>query len=222
MLFSDESSFQQFTVRKNHACQPMEERFNEKYTICTMKHFPTQITWGTMSANGTAGICFLKPGTTMNGVKYAELLKDKLPTHMAIHQLLNFMHDGAPCLQSKIVKQFLTKNHIKKLDWTGNNPDLNPIKNLWSKMKNLVSQKQQGSFLELVKIIKEVWVKKISEKYCESLTYIMPHQLQAVIDACGGDTKYLKCMYLYTVEPRHLYTICSRSLFELQVVQMAN
>ena len=51
-----------------------------------MKHTPTQTIWGAMSANGTAGIYFLKPGTTMNGAKYVELLKDKLPTHMAIHQ----------------------------------------------------------------------------------------------------------------------------------------
>ena len=69
-----------------------------------------------MSANGTAGIYFLKPGTTMNGAKHAELLKEKLPTHMAIHQSLIFMHDGAPFYQSKIVKQFLTENHIKILD----------------------------------------------------------------------------------------------------------
>ena len=92
-----------------------------------------------MSANGTADIYFLKPGTTTNGVKYAELLEDKLPTHMAIHHSLNFMHDGVPCLWSKIVKQFLTENHIKILDWPGNNPDLNPVENVWSKMKNLVS-----------------------------------------------------------------------------------
>ena len=49
--------------------------------------------WGAMSANSMAGIYFLKPGTTMNGAKYAELLKDKLPTHMKIHQSLIFMHD---------------------------------------------------------------------------------------------------------------------------------
>ena len=89
-----------------------------------------------MSANGMAGIYFLKPGTTMSGAKYAELLKDKLLTHMAIHQSLIFMHDGAPCHQSKIVKQFLTKNHIKILDGPRNSPDLNPIENLWSKMKD--------------------------------------------------------------------------------------
>ena len=68
-----------------------------------------------MSANRTAGIYFLKPGTTMNDAKHAELLKDKLRTHMAIHQSLIFMHDDAPCHQLKIVKQFLTENHIKIL-----------------------------------------------------------------------------------------------------------
>ena len=85
---------------------------------------------GATNANGTAGIYFLKPNTTRNGAKYAELLRDKLPTHMAIHQSLIFMRDGAPCHQPKIVKQYFTENHIKILDWPGNSPGLNPIKNL--------------------------------------------------------------------------------------------
>ena len=82
-----------------------------------------------MNANGMAGIYFLKPGTTIHGAKDAELLKDKLLTHMAIHQLLIFMHDSAPCHQLKILKQFLTENHIKILNWPGNSINLNPIKN---------------------------------------------------------------------------------------------
>ena len=53
-------------------------------------------------------------------------------------------------------------------------------------MKNLVSQKHTGSSSELVKVIKEVWVKEISGEHGESLIYSMPHQLQAVVDACGG------------------------------------
>ena len=78
----------------------------------------------------------------MDGAKYAEWLKHKLLTHMAIHQSLVFMYDVAPYHRSKIVTQFLTKNHIKILDWPENSPNLNPIKNLWSKVKNLISQKQ--------------------------------------------------------------------------------
>ena len=76
------------------------------------------------------------------------------------------------------------------MDWPGNSPDLNPIKKLWSKIKNLVSKKQPGSFSELVKVITEVWVKEIYGEYCESLIYSMPRRLQAVIDAREGQTKY--------------------------------
>ena len=106
---------------------------------------------------------------------------------MAIHQSLIFMHDDATYHWLKIVKQFLTENHIKILDWPGNSPDLNSIENLWSKMKDLVSQKQPGS---LSKFFKELWVKEISGEYCESLIYSMPYRLQAVIDAHGGHKKY--------------------------------
>ena len=109
---------------------------------------------------------------------------------MAIHQSLIFVHDGAPCHQSKIVKQFLTENYIKILDWPGNSPDLSLIKNLCFKLKDFVSQKHPGSSSELVKVIKEVWLKKILGKYCEYLIYSMPHQLQAVSDAYGEHTKY--------------------------------
>ena len=38
VLFSEKSSLQQFTVRKNHVHQSVGERFNEKYTISTIKH----------------------------------------------------------------------------------------------------------------------------------------------------------------------------------------
>ena len=37
-----------------------------------------------------------------------------------------------------------------------------------------MSQKHPGSSSELVKVIKEVWVKEISGEYCESFIYSMP------------------------------------------------
>ena len=58
---------------------------------------------------------------------------------MNVHNTIIFMQDGAPCHRSKIVKKFLEENHVTTLDWPGNSPDLNPIENLWAKMKDLVA-----------------------------------------------------------------------------------
>jgi len=126
-MFSDECTLQQFVVRKRHVRRPRGKRFNEKYTISTMKHPPSQMIWGAISEHGVAGVSFLLPGTTMNGHRYVELLAEKLNIHMAVHNCTIFMQDGAPCHRSKVAKTFLAENRIKVLDWPGNSPDLNPI-----------------------------------------------------------------------------------------------
>ena len=83
-----------------------------------------------MSAAGTGGLYFLTPGTTMNGEKYVKVLQEKLQLHMTVYQCDTFMHDGAPCHRSRVVKKFLGEKNIRQLDWPRNSLDLNPIENL--------------------------------------------------------------------------------------------
>ena len=64
------------------------------------------------------------------------------------------MHDGASCHRSKIVTEFLRKQKFKTLDWPGNSPDLNPIKNFWHLMKDKVAEEQPTSAKELIEAIK--------------------------------------------------------------------
>ena len=102
-LFSDESTIQQFGTRKQQVRRPVGTRFEDRYTVATMKHPPSVMIWGAMSSNGTAGLFFLPKGTTMNGARYLEMLQEKLQLHMA------------PCHRSKIVSEFLKKKKIKRL-----------------------------------------------------------------------------------------------------------
>ena len=174
-----------FVVRKRHVRRPRGTRFNEKYTISTIKHPPRQIIWGAISEHGVAGISFLPPETTMNGPRYVELLAEKLKTHMAVHNCTTFMQDGAPCHRLKVAKTFLAEKGIKVLDWPGNSPDLNLNENLWTNIKNKVAEKHPSSAKDLVKMIKEVWVKEISQEFCRNLVHSMPRRLQEVIKPEG-------------------------------------
>ena len=110
--------------------------------------------------------------------------------HMVIHKCKIFMQNGAPCHRSKIVTQFLKSKKIQILDWPGNSPDLNPIENLWTVLKDKVFEKQPASAKELVDAIKPVWVHEFSAEYCRSLVESMPKRLESIIKAKGGPTKY--------------------------------
>ena len=146
--------------------------------------------WGAISEHGVAGISFLPSGTTINCLRYVELLAEKLKIHMAVHSCTIFMQNGAPCHRSKVARTFLAENRIKVLDWPSNSPDLNPIENPWTNMKNKVAEKHPPSAKNLVKVIEEVWVKEISQEFCRNLVHSMPQRLQEVIKTGGGSTKY--------------------------------
>ena len=92
--------------------------------------------WGAMSRKGIVGLYFFIPGTTINGKKYLDLLKDNLKLHMNIHQSKIFMHDVAPCHKAKIVTSYLKNQKEKVLPWLRNSPELNPMENLWKILKD--------------------------------------------------------------------------------------
>ena len=65
---------------------------------------------------------------TINAANYLNIVKDKVAEWLQTSQCLIFMHDGAPCHQTKVVKA-----------WSGSSPDLNPIENCLVKLKEEVS-----------------------------------------------------------------------------------
>ena len=92
--FADETIIRQFSKIGMRVRRPVGKRYSLKYVRPSAKH-PLQIMiWGAISAKGRAGLHFLPSGTTMNGARYLDVLKEKLPMHMRIHSCRYFSMMG--------------------------------------------------------------------------------------------------------------------------------
>jgi transposase len=190
VMWSDESMIQQFRCCKNFVRRPPNMRYNPQFTVPTVKHPVSVMLWGAFSAKGRGPLYILPKNVTMNGERYLQILKEKLPNFMRIHKCGTFQHDGAPCHRAAAVKSWLQDQKYEQLHWPGNSADLNPIENLWDIVKDKVADKKPGSLQELTSAIKEVWVKHVTPELCKKLASSVPNRLRAVVDKRGFGTKY--------------------------------
>jgi hypothetical protein len=191
VMFSDESTFTQFYSYCRHVRRPSGKRYDSKYMVPRVKQAPKVMVWGSVSAFGRGGLWFMPQDATITGAVYLQLLKDKLPTFMNIHNTRVFQHDGAPCHQTKAVSQWLQQSDYEILGpWPGNSPDLNVIENVWIYMKRRVAEHNPTSSEDLMNKIRKVWACEIKEAYCLQLVHSMPDRIAAVLANKGGHTKY--------------------------------
>lgn len=190
VLFSDESTFCQFGSFINLVRRPRMERFNQRYTVATVKHSPKIMVWGSFSGKGRGCLYFIPVGKTVNSDMYLEILNDKLVRSMEILQCGIFQQDSAPAHTSRKVQKWMKDNQIKVLEWPGNSPDLNPIENLWMLVKRKVRNYKPKNLQELVFYIKRVWCMHVTPELCQRLVSSMPTRLKAVISNKGFVTKY--------------------------------
>jgi len=191
VMFSDESTFTQFYSYCRHVRRPAGKRYDSKYMVPRVKQAPKVMVWGSISAFGRGGLWFMPQDTTINGAVYLQILKDKLPAFMNIHNTTVFQHDGAPCHQTKVVSQWIQQSGYEILGpWPGNSPDLNVIENAWIYMKRRVAEHNPTSSDDLIKKIREVWTCEINNTYCLQLVHSMPDRIASVLANKGGHTKY--------------------------------
>jgi hypothetical protein len=87
------------------------------------------------------------------------------------------------------------KAEFSVLDWPGNSPDLNPIENCWSYMKQKLKADRFNttSLPKLIFAIKRMWVEDMPASYFLNLAHSMPRRLKAVIANKGQMIKYEIC-----------------------------
>jgi predicted DNA-binding protein (UPF0251 family) len=190
VIWSDESLFRQFGHYRYHVRRPVGKRYQLKFCCPTVRQSPSVMVWGAFCHSGLGALSFLPPNTTMRAANYLELLQEKLPLMMAILQCDVFQHDGAPCHQAQLIKQWLMAAHIPTLQWPPNSPDLNPIENLWRVIKSKVAGMHPSSLDELKRCIQHIWDNDFPSSVCMKLVESMPKRIHLVLQSKGAHIKY--------------------------------
>ena len=98
------------------------------------------------------------------------------------------MQDGAPPHTANLTQRWCAEHFPRfwrKVEWPGNSPDLNPIENLWSILKDRVGKMANATKLEdLILRVKSAWA-DIDPDILENLVCSMPARIQLGLDRNG-------------------------------------
>jgi transposase len=91
----------------------------------------------------------------------------------------------------KIVRAYLNKQKVKRLQWPLQSLDLSPIENLWKQIKAMISKRRHKikNIGMMERALAKVWP-TINKERLLKLNESMPRRLDACIKNKGGSTKY--------------------------------
>ena len=70
-----------------------------------------------------------------------------------LHPQAIFRHNSAPRHKAKLITQYLSKIKMEVLERFGNSPDLKPIENLWSIVKNRLKKQYCTTKMKLIQSV---------------------------------------------------------------------
>ena len=136
--------------------------------------------WGCFAAVGTGALH--KIDGIMRTENYVDILKQHLKTSVRRLKLgckWVFQMLGVIIHNSNVVAKWLKDIKVKVLEWPTQNPDLNPIENLWAELKTRVGSRRPTDLTQLHQLCQEEW-DKIHPTYCGKLVEDYPKRLTQV------------------------------------------
>lgn len=167
----------------------------------TKKSRHSQMFWGGIRYGVKSDLapCYGDEASKKGGVTarvYKEILEDNLPTLMDPDTI--FMQDNAPIHTSKLLREYLAEMHFNILTWPPYSPDLNPIENLWSMLKERILKrypelstmsKNEETLRKLCEAAVIVW-HDFEIELVNRLIESVPRRVEAIYKAGGWYTKY--------------------------------
>ena len=195
VVWSDESQFKPFgSFGKQHCWMDAEEPSRDAQVQPTVKHGGGNImVWGCFTTQGVGHLCRIIGG--LDAKLYRQILSDEMMKTLKYYHLTKadvvFQHDNDPKHRAKLVKKWFKVKRVQVLTWPSQSPDLNPIKQLWSKVKRRLWNlpERPTSLEDLWDKVQDVW-NGIEVEECTKLIETMPERIRDVLKARGGYTRW--------------------------------
>ena len=204
VMWSDESPFELFST-PNRQNDRVWARRSDEVEPCPQVKFPSKVhVWGMMSYRALSQLHIVPPKQTINGAYYRENILEETFTNAISRNAANgsvlersmhsnmseiiFMQDGAPAHTANLTQKWCSEhfpNFWRKEEWPGNSPDINPIENLWSILKDKISKMENVPKIEdLISQLHKAWM-EIDPIILENLVSSMPSRIKSVLDRNG-------------------------------------
>lgn len=148
--------------------------------------------WGGISLEARTELVVLERGT----ITADRYIRDCLESHIVPYAPFKgpefmLMQDNARPHVARVVTEYLDEVDIQTLPWPARSPDLNPIEHVWDALKRRIRSRNHvpETLPALRNAVVEEW-DQIPQEFISGLISSMPHRLEAVIQARGGNTRY--------------------------------
>ena len=200
VLFSDEMAIKLFTERhvRDYVWRKADEEFHPD---CINYGRPLKgvglMFWGVFRKGkmGPGGFFTLEDGQTIDSTIYRDQILLGPLKQFWEEAFEDFgepivMEDNAP-VHKKVCIPVRTDLGMISLEWPPNSPDLNPIENICSYMKDIIARDYANisSAEEMKRIVKGIW-DNFKDGEWDKLIQSLPDRMAAVIAAKGGSIKY--------------------------------
>ena len=101
------------------------------------------------------------------------------------------MEDNAPAHNTIIARKVRDTHLLPTLSWPPCSPDLNPIEEIWRRIKNEISAlpERPSTIQTMEDAVWSVWA-NIDQASIQAIVYTMPARIEAVLSVRRGHTRY--------------------------------